>query len=387
LERVAVEFERNFTERGEVGAAFAVCLDGEPVVDLWGGLADPEDPRRRWKEDTLQVIFSGTKGLVATCLLMLIDRGALALEDRVCTHWPEFAANGKQEITVAQLVSHRARMPGVLTPLRKSDMTDDRRVATLLAAQPQESDPRAVAIYHPATFGWLCGELVRRVDGRSVGRFLAEEVAGPLDLEVWIGLPDTHERRVSRLVDVPGAEAGPERGDDDCGANASPGHADDDYASDPLLSSVSNPRPDAAEPIMWNEPAFHKAEIPGAGGIGTARSIARLYAALARGGEIDGVSLMRPETIALGRAELSRFVDPLGHDPLAFGAGFELQTELARLGPPADAFGHTGYGGSVHGAWPKQRLGFSYAMNGLRDGDPIEDPRARALLAAVFDSL
>jgi CubicO group peptidase (beta-lactamase class C family) len=248
-------------------------------------------------------------------------------------------------------------------------------MAALLAAQPQESDPRAVAVYHPLTFGWLCGELVRRVDGRSVGRFLAEEVAGPLDLEVWIGLPDTHERRVSRLVYAPDWEPQPK-------------HGDDDGSRDELLWSVhDNPQDDRTKPIMWNSPEVQKAEIPGAGGIGTARSIARLYGALARGGEIDGVRLMRPDTIALGRTELSRFIDPLEDDSLAFGAGFELQAEIARFGPPTDAFGHTGFGGSVHGAWPTQRLGFSYAMNQVRENDPADDPRSQTLLRTLFDVL
>jgi CubicO group peptidase (beta-lactamase class C family) len=371
FERVAEEFDRNFAERGDVGAAFAVCVDGEPVIDLWGGSADPGPPAKPWQADTLQLIFSGTKGLVATCLLMLIDRGALALEDRVCKHWPEFAANGKQEITVAQLVSHRARLPGVRTQLSEGDLIDDRRMAELLAAQAPEADPRAVAIYHPLTFGWLCGELIRRVDGRSVGCFFAEEVAGPLDLEVWIGLPETHERRVSRLVYAPDWEAQPKR--------------DDDHARDRLLWSVSdNPPGERTRPIVWNERAFHAAEIPGAGGIGAARSIARLYSALACGGEIDGVRLLSPQTVALGRTELSRFVDPLEKDSLAFGVGFELQTEVARLGPAAGAFGHTGFGGSVHGAWPEQRLGFSYAMNELREDDPANDPRSQALLRALF---
>lgn len=369
FEPVAEAFALNFTERKDVGAAFAAMQDGRTVVDLWGGVADTSSGRP-WAQDTLQLVFSGTKGMVATCVLMLIDRGALELDDPVCKHWPEFAANGKQQITVAEVLSHRARLPGIRVPLQESDLTDDRRMAELLAAQDPESDPRAAQIYHPLTFGWLCGELIRRVDGRSVGRFFAEEVAGPLDLEVWIGLPEEQESRVSGLVHAPDWEAEPRYGEED-------------YVNDPLLFSVwANPRALPGQPNPWNTRAFHAAEIPGAGGIGTARSIARLFSCLACDGALDGVRLMSPQTIALGRKELSRFVDSLSDEPQAFAVGFELQTALAKFGPPVDAFGSSGLGGSVHGVWPQERVSFSYAMNEMRDRAMV-DERVSPLLAAL----
>jgi CubicO group peptidase (beta-lactamase class C family) len=372
FERVAEEFERNFTERGDAGAAFAACVDGETVVDLWGGFADPEPPAKPWRTDTLQLIFSGTKGLAATCMLMLIDRDLLTLEDPVCKHWPEFAANGKQQITVAEAVSHRARIPGLHAPLQESDITDDVRMARLLAERSPEADPRAACTYHALTYGWLCGELVRRVDGRSIGRFFAEEIAGPLGLELWIGLPVEQESRVSTLVYGP-----------DWDADSS--WDETDFDTDALLASVyGNPR--LLEGRMpWNTRAFHAAEIPASNGIGTARSIARLYSCLACGGELDGVRLMRPETIALGRQELSRFVEPLSGESLAYAAGFQLQTAQANFGPPGLAFGHDGAGASVHGAWPEQKLGFSYAMNQMRRGEPGADPRSKTLLCALFE--
>lgn len=373
FEAVAAEFERNFTERDDVGAAFAVCVEGKPVVDLWGGSADPGPPPKQWQEGTLQVIFSGTKGLVATCMLMLIDRGLLALEDPVCKHWPEFASAGKQEVTVGAVLSHRSRLPGIRARLQADDLTQDRRMAELLAAQAMEIDQRAAQIYHPLTFGWICGELVRRVDGRGVGRFFAEEVAGPLGLELWIGLPAEHESRVSKLVYAPDWEAKPR-------------YDDEDYANDQLLSSAwANPRARRDQPIVWNDVAFHAAEIAGAGGIGTARSVARLYSCLSCGGALDDVRLMSPQTVSLGRRELSRFMDPLLEEPMAFGVGFQLQTELAELGPPAAAFGHPAFGGSVHGAWPQQRLGFSYAMNQIRD--TAGDLRPQTLLRALYDAV
>jgi CubicO group peptidase (beta-lactamase class C family) len=381
FEGVAEEFERNFSERGELGAAFAAYVDGELVIDLWGGRVDRGDDAAPWRQDTLQMIFSGTKALVAVCLLMLVERGKLALEDPVCEHWPEFGANGKERITVAELVSHRARLPGFRTPLQELDLTDHARLAGILAAQAQETDPRAALVYHAITFGTLGGELVRRVDGRSVGRFFAEEVAAPLGLEVWIGLPEALEPRVATLVRE---EEWAKR----------PLFDEDALAHDELLRTVwaNPPLLPPGRRMPWNERPFHAAEIPAGNGIGTARSIARLYGCLARGGELDGVRLMRPETVALGPRELSRGRDPFADEPLSFGPGFELQTELGVLGPPERAFGHTGAGGSVHAAWPEQRVGVSYAMNEMRDDHTMRrelggDPRSKSLLRALYDAL
>ena len=374
FERVRAAFAENFARFGELGAAFAVVRDGDPVVDLWGGIAD-EAGGRPWERGTLQLVFSGTKGFVALCLLMLVDRGELELDAPAARWWPEFAAEGKGHVTVAELASHRGRLPGIRTPLEGDEWFDAERMAALLAAQPQESDPRAADAYHALTYGWLCGELVRRADGRSVGRFFAEEVAAPLGLELWIGLPSEQEPRVSTLR---------------YGEQWGTGSALDGAAldADRLLASVyGNPRlfPDERGRLPWNRPELHRSEIPGAGAIGTARAIARLYGCLALGGELDGVRLLSAETLARGRRELSRRHDRLLDEPQAFGVGFALQTERHAFGPPADAFGHDGAGGSNHCAWPSQRIGISYAMNTLR-GDLV-DPRSQALLAALHASL
>jgi CubicO group peptidase (beta-lactamase class C family) len=373
FEPVADEFERNFAERGEVGAAFAVVVDGEPVVDLWGGVAD-QSTERPWRRDTLQLVFSGTKGFVAVCLLLLVERGDLDLDAAVSRYWPEFAANGKDRVRVRDVVSHTARLPAVRTPLVERDMTDPQWLAALLAGQEQERDPRAAFIYHGMTFGWLCGELIRRVDGRTLGRFFAEEIAAPLELDVWIGLPAEHEQRVSRL------HYGPRWG-------LNPIAAPERREHDELLGLIwDNPPIFPPDHIPWNTRAFHAAEIGAAGAIGTARSIARLYGCLARGGEIDGVRILAPETIELGRTQLSGGHDPLSDQPMAFGIGFQLQTERPRFGAPHDAFGHDGAGGSIHCAWPSHRTGISYAMNEMRD-DPDGDPRSQTLLAALLTAL
>ena len=374
FEGVRAAFAENLRERGELGAAFAVTHEGVLVVDLWGGVADPETGRP-WRQDTLQLIFSGTKGLVALCLAMLVDRGRLELDAPVARYWPEFAAAGKQDLRVLDVASHQAALPGIATPLAPDDVLDDRRMAALLAAQPPDPDPRAAATYHPLTYGWLCGELVRRVDGRSVGRFFAEEVAAPLDLEVWIGLPAHLEPRVSRLAQSP--HWGRRAGWDDPGT----------FERDPLLGRIwNNPPLFAPGPIAWNDPAWHRAEIPGAGAIATARSMARLYGALALGGTLDGVRLLDSATLERAHRPVSRRFDPIAQAEQVFGVGFELQAPARALGPADDAFGHCGAGGSVHAAWPSLRAGVSYAMNEMRD-DELADPRARALLDATHAAL
>jgi CubicO group peptidase (beta-lactamase class C family) len=373
LEAVREAFADNLRHRGELGAAFAVTCDGEAVVDLWGGCADGAGARP-WRPDTLQVIFSGTKGLVALCLLILVDRGALDMQAPVSRYWPEFGAEGKRGIRVLDVASHRAALPGIRAALEPDEILDDRRMAALLAAQPAETDPRAASAYHPLTYGWLCGELIRRVDGRSVGRFFAEEVAEPLGLEIWIGLPPDLEPRVSQLAYAPDWGSGD-------------GWDPEEIDRDELLSRVLN-NPSLFPPgrIPWNRAAWHRAEIPGAGGIATARSVARLYGCLALGGELEGVRLLSAGTLERGRRALSHRWDPLARAHQAFAFGFEVQTSLSPLGPAPDAFGHRGAGGSVHCAWPSLRAGLSYAMNLMRDTGEV-DPRGKALLDAAHAAL
>ena len=355
--QVADEFSRNFTERGDLGASFAVIRDDTVLVDLWGGIAD-RATARPWTSDTLQILFSGTKGLVAACLLLLMERGQLTLEAPVARYWPEFAAAGKEDVAVRDLVTHAVGLPGLEVPVTWREATDARRMAVLLAAQPRSRDPRATRTYHAVTFGWLCGELVRRVDGRGIGRFFAEEIARPLDLELWIGLPADLEARVSTVELAPTWTS----------------VADERLALDPLRRAIANPPRYEPESFPWNEPDWHAAEVPSSNGIGTARSVARFYAGLDQ--------LLSPATLRLGSTVLSSRHDPVMERMTSFGVGFQLQTDTLTLGPEPGAFGHGGAGGSVHGRWPRQGLGFSYAMNRLRD-DP-GDMRAAALLTALY---
>ena len=367
FERVADEFARNFTQRGDLGAAFAVMHEGRAVLDLWGGEVAPG---RRWAADSLLGVFSGTKGLLASIILKLVERGQLDLDAPVARYWPAFGAAGKSAIKVRHLVSHRSGVPGVATPLQPADLSHPERIERLLAAQPVFEDPDAFLCYHALAIGWLCGGLVRAVDGRSIGQFFADEIASPLGLETWIGLPEAEEHRVGRFVFGDGMGGAWDAGLSDA-QRADPVRRAV-WANPPLFDGVVN---------HWDSRAYHAAEIGGAGGITTARSMARYYGCLAEGGTLDGVTILAPETIALGRRELSRFADPFVGEAIAFGVCWNLQAGLNRFGPAPDAFGHTGAGGSIHGAWPSQRLGFSYVMSQLR-GDP-EDQRTRPLFARL----
>jgi CubicO group peptidase (beta-lactamase class C family) len=354
FEAVAEEFERTLADGS--GGAFAACVDGEPVVDVWGGVADHETGAP-WREDTVQLIFSGTKGLVAVCLLLLIDRGALDLGAPVARYWPEFAAAGKEDVLVRHVVSHTAGLPGLRGGFRADDVLDGGPLAARLAAEEPFWKPGSRLAYHAFTYGWLCDELVRRTDGRTVGRFFADEVAAPLELELWIGLPPEQEGRVARLRLGEGFGLTlPEE-------------------PDPLAEALYGEF--LVGPFRWNEPAFHRAEVPAANAIGTARSIARLYGSLGR--------IVSAEVLRLGRRELARARCAITERPYAFGVGFELETELGALGPPASAFGHTGSGGSRHGAWPDERVGFSYAPTELLS--EADDTRGRGILAALHEAV
>jgi CubicO group peptidase (beta-lactamase class C family) len=337
FDTVAAEFRENLVSRGEVGAAFAAVRDGELVVDLWGGVADPATGRP-WQRDTLQLVFSCAKGLVAASILLLIQRGSVRLDVPVAHYWPEFAANGKSGITVAQVMSHQARLPALSTKVDVHDILDPIAMAQLLAAQAPETDPRAEFVYHGLTYGWLAGEIIRRVDGRDVGRFFADEFAGPLGLDVWLGLPPEHHDRVATLHFAPDWVP-----------------LDDLLAGDEFGASLSNPRliqPDRAE--FLNGFDYKHSLVPAGGAFGTARDIALFYGRLDR--------ILKPDTIRLGRTQLRGGRDTfLGHT-VAHGVGFQLVTGDPQL---PDWFGHDGAGGSSHGTWPSLNVSYSYAMNCL----------------------
>ncbi|MFD3956410.1 MULTISPECIES: serine hydrolase domain-containing protein [Streptomyces] len=378
FEPVREAFAANFAQHGDIGAAVCVYQYGRPVVDLWGGFADPETDRS-WTRDTLQLVYSVTKGATATAAHMLAERGALDLDAPVAKYWPEFAANGKADIPVRWLLSHQAGLITLDQPVPLNEALAWHPMAAALAAQRPQWTPGTAHGYHGRTWGWLVGEVIRRVSGRTPGRFFADEIAAPLGLDFFIGLPADQRDRVSRMVyqrpaidltTVP-AESVPEELREQVAAWQDP-------------ESLSNRAYAVTDPaaIDFDSPEVQAAELPASNGIGTAHALARMYAALI--GEVDGVRLLTSETLASAAKEQASGKDQVMLIPSRFSSGYMLPTETnPMIGP--NSFGHTGRGGSLGFADPEQGIAFGYAMNNIIGG--LDDLRATSLVDAVRKSL
>lgn len=375
-------FTANFERNGDVGAAFALYHRGRKVVDLWGGVADP-DTGRPWEHDTLQLVFSTTKGATAVCAHLLAERGQLDLDAPVTTYWPEFGAAGKGDIPVRWLLSHRAGLPVVDGTPTRDDLLGWGPIVQRLADQAPLWEPGTAHGYHALTYGWLVGEVVRRVSGRSVGRFFTEEVAGPLGLEFWIGLPPEHQQRVSRLVALPWATV-LDMDIDTIDLSHLPEIVQQIARSYLDPESITNRALHITKPpLEWNDPEVHAAEIPAASGIADARSLARMYAACV--GEVDGIRLLSPGTVTTAIEEQSSGRDNVLLVPTRFGLGFFLPSPFATMGGPR-SFGHAGAGGSLGFADPDSEIGFGYVMNKMQQ-NLGGDPRTLTLIDAVEKSL
>jgi CubicO group peptidase (beta-lactamase class C family) len=378
FEPVRAAFARSFAEHGEVGAAVGVYLHGQPVVDLWGGIADPTTGRP-WERDTLQLVYSTTKGFTAACAHLLAQRGELDLDAPVAQYWPEFAAAGKDAIPVRWLLTHQAGLPVLDTPVTAEQAIAWDPLVTALAAQRPVWEPGTKAGYHAITYGYLVGEVVRRVSGRTIGRFLAEEIAAPLGLDLHIGLPEREWPRVSRLVEVvPDFDA---MSRIDLSTLPEPMRAALEPWTDPTSLArrsvgVVSPQIDHDGPAGWG------AEMPSSGGITTARALARFYAALI--GEVDGHRILDAEHLADATAERFAGTDAILNVPARAASGFGLPTPDAFWGTPT-AFANYGRGGSMGFADPATGLAFGYVMNRIVEGQP--DPRAANLLAAARECL
>jgi CubicO group peptidase (beta-lactamase class C family) len=370
--KVRDAFAENFTKHGDVGAACAVYHRGRLVVDLWGGLAD-RPAARPWTEDTLALVFSTTKGLAATCILQLVERGLLDLDAPIARYWPEFAANGKGEIPVRWALCHKSGLAAVEGTFTLDQIFARDPVVAAIAAQKPNWEPGTQHGYHARSYGWITGELVRRVTGRTFGRWFADEIATPLGLELWVGLPAALEPRVAALIPAPEPA-------DPAVREAIARFMGPDTLLGRVLSGPSNL---FAYDERWNRREFHAAEMPSSNGIGTARSLARFYGALA--GEVDGIRLLRPETIALARTPQVEGPDAVIMIPTRFGLGFMLPPALS-LAAPETAFGHPGAGGSLGFADPEAELGFGYVMNQMQLGT-TGDPRSQSLVEAAYAAL
>lgn len=375
-------FEKSFADGEEIGAAIAFCLDGELVVDLWGGHRDLERSVP-WTRDTLVNTYSTTKGMTALCAHQLVERGRLDLDAPVARYWPEFAAHGKQSIPVRWLLSHQAGLPAVRAPLHADTIFDFDAMAAALADQEPWWEPGTRHGYHALTFGFLVGELIRRVSGQSVGAFFRDNVAGPLGADFHIGFDATHDPRVSDLF---GSLAPPAPAK---GGPQIPGALGDFLRdmTDPttMAGAAFNNPPGRAERV--NTRAWRAAEIPAANGHGTATALARIYGALARGGEQGGVRLLAPASIDQARSEQAFGPDAvLGGLPMRFGLGFMLRQDFMPISPNAGAFGHPGAGGSIGMADPEAKVGFGYVMNQMKLG-LVGGPGAFAVLREFYARL
>jgi len=374
FEPVRDAFVRNFETLGDRGAAVAVYRDGRQVVDLWGGTRDV-DGSAPWQRGTAQVLRSATKGVAAAVPLLLHQRGELDLDAPVGEYWPEFKAHGKDRVLVRQVLNHRAGLPLLDRPITPKDALDPRRGPEAVAAQAPVWEPGTDHGYHALTYGWMLDELVRRVTGQGTGEWIAAEIAGPLGLDLWLGLPQAEEEagrtgRVGRIDDPepapgPGLRVRPKR-------SVTEAYDDPDSLTRRAFAAIT-PFPDQ------NDPAYRAAALPATNGIATADALARCYAALI--GEVDGIRLFDPATVAAARAEESAGPDRVLVVNTRFGLGYMLHGSASPLLGPG-SFGHPGRGGALGFADPETGVALGYVTNGFRKS-VTADPRAQALVRAV----
>jgi len=377
FEGVRDAFVRNFAEHDEVGAGFSLHVEGRKVVDIWGGSVD-EAGSAPYDEDTLQLVFSTTKGATASCVNLLIQRGLIDLDAPVATYWPEFAQAGKESIPVRWLMGHRAGLVTVDKTLSLEEVLAWDPIVQALEVQEPFWEPGTAHGYHAVTFGWLMGELIRRVDGRGLGQFFADEIAQPLGLEFWIGLPEAQEARVSPMI-----------------GSISPDPADIPEAMRELFAQFMGPESLLGRALNlngvfdiphWNSREVHAAEIGAANGITNARSLSRMYAGLA--GQFDDV----PESVVFTKEQIdaARTTQTSGADKClmaetTFGLGYMTSSAFAPYGG-AGSFGHAGAGGSVGFADPDNDIAVGYVMNKMMM-NLSGDPRTRGLIKASYDAV
>src|SRR3954463_2562978 len=338
---------------GDAGGSVAVFVDGEPVVDVWGGFADA-DRTIPWRRDTITNVWSVTKTMTALCALILVDRGELDLDGPVGRYWPEFARAGKEKVLVRHLLSHTAGLPDWTGPIE--ELYDWPAATAGLAAQAPQWEPGTAAGYHSVTQGFLVGEVVRRITGRSVGEFFAAEVAGPLGADFHIGLPVEHDHRVARIVP--------------------PSSRDEDYAASAPGGSAAPATGTAVRVRDGNSIAWRRAQIPAASGFGNARSVALVQSVMACGGAVRGVRLLSQAGCDRAREEQFTGEDRRLGMPVRWGLGYGLF---------GSSLGWGGWGGSMVMIDPGGRMAVAYVTNQMRE--PADDNRGLELVMAAYDGL
>jgi len=359
-------FEQNFRNRGDLGASVAVSVDGEMVVDLWGGYAD-EAQSRPWQRDTLVNVSSTTKTMAALCLLVLEDRGQLDLDAPVASYWPEFAANGKADVRVKHFLSHSAGLSGLDQPVSETDLYDWDKITTLLANQAPWWEPGTKSGYHAVTQGYLLGEVVRRITGRTLGTFFAEEIAGPLGADFHIGVAETEFSRIGEMI--PPA-ATPQQ----------------ELAADPDSIATKTFRSPPIDALWSRNAGWRKAEIPAANGHGNARSVVRAQTPVACGGSAFGVDLISRATVERIFEEQTNGTDLVLATPIRFGMGYGLQSSVTPMGPNKNVCYWGGWGGSLALIDCDARVCISYVMNRMVS-TLTGDLRSASLVAATYQSL
>ncbi|WP_374533557.1 serine hydrolase domain-containing protein [Phenylobacterium sp.] len=356
-------FAANLASGADVGASFCATLEGETVVDLWGGWAD-EERTRPWARDTIVNVYSTTKTMTALTALLLADRGELDFDAPVARYWPQFAAAGKQDVKVSHLMSHSAGLSGWKEPLAKDDLYDWEKATALLAAQAPYWEPGTAPGYHALTQGYLVGEVVRRITGKSLGTVFREEIAEPLGADFHIGLPASEDDRVAHLIPPP------------------PGASIADRSESELQKNMaSNPPIDVAE---TRTRAWRGAEIPAAGGTGNARSVAQVHAILANGGVAQGKRFMSEAGCRKALEVQVEGQDLILGMPARFGMGFGLAGAMPLPNPNTIFWG--GYGGSLVIIDMDARTTFAYAMNKMAP-TTTGDMRAFGLAMAMWSAM
>ncbi len=378
FETVRQAFAGILASGAEVGAALAVYVDRHAVVDLWGGHADAARTRP-WDRDTIVNLFSVGKAVTAVCALRLVEAGLLDLDAPVARYWPEFAQAGKARIPVRHLLTHQAALPAIARALPPGAWMHGDVMTEALAAQAPWWQPGAGHGYHVNTQGFLIGEVVRRVTGKTLGTYLRESVAGPAGVDFFIGVPPELDGRCADLLPF--------------AASAESEELRRRLSADPAslsgldlmrVNAYRNP-PDVSGTGVVNTRAWRAAEVPSTNGHGNARAVARLYSALAGDGDLDGVHVLSPAMIARASAEQVSGDDIVLQRPTRFGLGFQLTMRERPLGPNPRAFGHFGAGGSLGFADPDARVAFGYAMNQGRGG--WQHPHVRRLIDRVYAAL
>ena len=363
--KVKETFKKLYREDREIGSCFAVYKDGNPLVDLWGGFQD-KDKTKPWQKDNLVTVYSTTKGVAAFCIALAMEKGLLKYEEKVSTYWPEFASNGKEDITIGMLMSHQA---GICSPETRNveDYYNQSLMAEKLAGMTPIWEPGTASGYHSMTFGWLTSELILRVTGKSLGTFFREEVGVQHEIDFFIGLPESEDHRVAELVpfDIVRSE-------------------NSEQQQVELTDAQKSQRNSAGTLDIQNTKAWRQAEIPSANGQGNAGGLAKLYSLIVP--EDNSLKLLKDDTVNQMTTMQIEGRDLVLAVQVRWGVGFILNKHKIIYGPVEGAFGHSGYGGSCAFGDPENKIGVSYVMNRMLDNFNA-DGRSIELINATYDCL